>query len=80
MKTFNQYAELVADIYAATPKAVFAAIAVSFANISAEDNLSKARDGVVEEWWLLYLNGIVPQKPPVPQPSTLPTTKGEPHA
>lgn len=54
-------------IYDACPKAVFAAIAVS-ALTCGGDQLEWAAYRVMREWWSLYHNGIVTQKPPFPEP------------
>lgn len=62
MKSKNSYALTLGDLYARTPKAVFAAIAVS-ALTSGGDCISEARARLLEEWKILYDNGIVPQKP-----------------
>lgn len=66
-KTMNEYAvELAAD-YGRTPKAVLAAIAVS-ALTCGGDYLETAQRRVRKEWWALYHTGIVPQRPPFPEP------------
>jgi hypothetical protein len=66
----NDYLPVVQSIFERTPKAVFAAIAVSFANrLDGEDALQ--RDGgtedllraVMEEWDMLHQAGIIPQRP-----------------
>ena len=62
-KVMNGYAEQIHEIYAAVPKAVLAAIAVSFAT-SGGDRIEYATDLVLREWRILHENGIVPQKPP----------------
>ena len=68
-KTRNSYQNLAgADVYADCPKAVWVAIANSFAlqisgNIDVED-FGAIRGLVLEEWRILHDNGIVPQ--PVP--------------
>ncbi len=58
----------VRDLYNAIPKAVWAAIAVSFGTRGG-DLLDEAREIVLREWWVLYQNGIVPQKPCCAEPS-----------
>lgn len=63
IKLSNTYADAVKDIYEDCPKAVFAAIAVSLATCGG-DHLDSAEQLVIEEWQILYDNGIVPQKPP----------------
>ena len=63
-KRGNEYEEaLGGDVYAAIPKAVLGAIAVSLAT-SGGQHMEKARDGILAEWLTLYENGIVPQSPP----------------
>lgn len=64
-KTPNQYADVLDQkLYAACPKAVFAAIAVSYASAGG-DHLNLANENIIREWWTLFDNGIVPQKPPI---------------
>lgn len=50
------------------PKSVWAAIAVSLAGLHCESGVDgPIEDSVArcfEEWWILYHNGIVEQKPP----------------
>lgn len=73
MKAMNDYAaSLSAEFYSKTPKAVFAAIAVSLANQCNEagidaiwDENEQALDALLlAEWTALHNAGIVPQKPP----------------
>lgn len=64
-KVGNAYAAELGDLYNAAPKAVLAAIAVSFATMGG-DEIEQARARVLAEWLTLYRNGIVTQKPPVP--------------
>jgi hypothetical protein len=67
-KLLNEYANsLDADLYEKAPKAVFAAVAVS-ALTCGGDYLNHAHRRVLAEWWALYENGIVPQRPPFPKP------------
>lgn len=48
---------------------VFAALAVSYAILqSGNEDTAGAQDALVAEWWTLYDNGIVPQKPTKPRP------------
>jgi hypothetical protein len=61
----NEYASCLGTLFDRAPKAVLAAIAVSYASV---DHLPLARINVLREWWLLYDNGIVPQRPPEPRP------------
>ena len=56
-------------VYNAAPKAVLAAIAVSFAvHLDGEERLERAAGAVLAEWWALYRAGVVPQKPPLAAP------------
>lgn len=65
MATTNEYARELVQ-YEQTPKAVYAAIALSFAlRLNAEDFIEAERE-VENEWRILHKNGIVPQKPPAP--------------
>lgn len=65
VKIGNEYARMLERDYARTPKAVLAAIAVSFAiHLQDEEDLSKARGQVMAEWAALHAAGIVPQAPP----------------
>lgn len=69
---FNGYQKALShQLFEQCPKSVFAAIAVSYATLNNGDNLDKAEDSILREWWILYRNGIVPQKPPIPEPQTL---------
>ncbi len=70
-KLYNEYADaLGAKFYDRTPKAVFAAIAVSALAKGADGLLardwptSEVQALVLREWAVLHENGIVPQKPP----------------
>ena len=67
-KKLNEYSELTGDLYAKCPKSVFAAIAVSSLTTGG-DYIEIARDAVLGEWWALYDNGIVPQRPTFPRPA-----------
>jgi hypothetical protein len=49
--------------YDQTPKAVIAAIAMSFAILLEEENVEEAKNRILKEWSILHSNGIVPQKP-----------------
>jgi len=62
-KTFNEYAATLGAMYADTPKAVFAAIAVS-ALTSGGDQLKQGKYRIAQEWRTLHDNGIVPQPLP----------------
>ena len=63
MKLSNDYARATGEFYWSTPKAVWAALAVSFALRLNEGDLTKAVAELSEEWSILHRNGIVPQKP-----------------
>ena len=65
-KLFNEYAGcLPSRMYANTPKAVFAALAVSFALRFNEDAVDAVPETLRTEWDVLHLNGIVPQAAPM---------------
>lgn len=59
----NAYADELGAMFDQTPKAVFAALAVSFGT-QGGDFLPEAIKRLVDEWQILHDNGIVPQKPP----------------
>jgi hypothetical protein len=70
-KRSNEYADVVRSIYDRTPKAVFAALAVSL--MACRDNGEGETgdsggdailEALLEEWSILHENGIVPQRPP----------------
>lgn len=63
MKISNEYAKALEELYAKTPKAVFAAIAVSELTNGGE-KLEEAKANILREWDFLYGNGILSQKPP----------------
>ena len=63
MNTTNEYEQALGDLFDKTPKAVFAAIAVS-ALTCGGDHLDQARAEILKEWRILHENGIVAQKPP----------------
>lgn len=70
-KMTNEYADVLGyDLYAKMPKAVLAAIAVSFASLQVEGQGGESLDrdairaAMIEEWTILHSNGIIPQKPP----------------
>jgi hypothetical protein len=58
------------DLYAAIPKAVWAALAVSYASNGGDrvNDTDFLRDAILREWWILHNNGIVPQRPHLPDP------------
>jgi hypothetical protein len=64
VKSFNDYAQRFGPMYARTPKAVFAAIAYSFADRIIANPSADLIEVIKEEWNVLHDNGIVPQKPP----------------
>ena len=66
MKIGNEYASELGDLYARTPKAVLAAVAVSVLTRGGDDldDPDAARARLLDEWRILHLNGIVPQAPP----------------
>lgn len=68
-KTGNEYADLLGPSLDETPKAVLAAVAVSFAHLldldqGSSPNASRVRRAIRKEWKILHENGIVPQRPP----------------
>lgn len=70
-KVYNEYADALGTrFYDQTPKAVFAAIAVSALAKGADGLLTREwppaelQALVLHEWRALHENGIVPQKPP----------------
>jgi len=76
LKRLNEYqGALSSDFYRLCPKAVFAAIAVSLAS-DGGDSLEEAEQNIKSEWWILYQNGIVPQKPFFPEVSAV-VNRGE---
>ena len=69
-KRGNDYAALLGKQYQAMPKALLAAIAVSFAiRLDGEENTERAIQLVLYEWQALYDAGIVTQPPPPMEPS-----------
>lgn len=64
-KLGNDYQATISPrLYARTPKAVFAAIAVSLLSNHGGIEFDAIDAGLVEEWATLNANGIVPQRPP----------------
>lgn len=61
VKVQNSYARAL-PFYSKIPKAVIAAIAVSFASRGGEDMLGMSQ-AILREWEALHANGIVKQKP-----------------
>lgn len=69
-KQMNDYANTISpELYAAIPKAVFAAIAVSpVHNGAAQLKAGQTPDAyLLAEWTALYNNGLVRQKPYAPR-------------
>lgn len=64
----NEYQQALGDIFDKAPKAVLAAIATSALTCGGGE-LDQARDRALREWWVLYEQGIVPQKPTLPKPA-----------
>ena len=64
-KTENGYQQLIDPaLYEKTPKAVFAALVVSFLLNHQNVNQSNIDLDIKREWATLHENGIIPQKPP----------------
>lgn len=67
-KKFNDYADVIDPaLYAATPKAVLAALVVSLMSDGGDrfdDSDFDVNAKIREEWGILHGNGIVPQRPP----------------
>lgn len=61
-KIYNEYADMLGEMYDNIPKAVFAAIAVS-AVTGGDPINNNPKLEILREWTALHLNGIVPQKP-----------------
>jgi hypothetical protein len=63
-KMTNDYMDaLSGELYDKTPKAVFAALAVSLFANDRGIVFSDLDNAILEEWKVLYEQGIVPQKP-----------------
>lgn len=60
----GKYAAAFEKLYASTPKAVFAAVAYSFASLLEEGRQENAVPLFLNEWRVLHQNGIVQQTPP----------------
>lgn len=63
-KIVSEYARAFGENYRRIPKAVFAAIAFSFASRGGDD-FEHGAEAAINEWWVLYENNIVRQKPPI---------------
>lgn len=62
-KTGNEYLAAIGyGFFDDIPKAVWAAIAISFATCGG-DRMDEAQAAIAKEWHTLYKNGIVPQAP-----------------
>lgn len=61
-KTQNDYQKCI-SFYEDCPKAVLAAIAVSYALRQCNEDFEKLNEEILNEWRCLYESGIVPQKP-----------------
>lgn len=60
----NQYVNaLPVGVFDRTPKAVWAAIAISFALCDNDGEFDRTLTAILDEWEALYLNHIVSQKP-----------------
>lgn len=71
MKTSNSYVKAFGRLYASTPKAVFAAVAFSYAGWAIGSEAKTNDEQIARflaEWRTLYDNGIVPQRPPKDSP------------
>lgn len=78
MKLHNDYLkELPSDLYERTPKAVWAALAVSLALRLNEDQFEAVPVALCAEWSSLHQAGVVPQKPPSPERVFGFSTKGD---
>ena len=70
MRRLNEYATAGGGrLFEETPKAVFAAVALSFAMRSGDEEVKPdetvaVRASFLREWAILYRAGIVPQRPP----------------
>lgn len=63
LKIHNVYVERLGALYAVTPKAVLAAIAIS-ALTGGGDRLEVAQERLIAEWAALHTAGIIPQEVP----------------
>jgi len=61
--TNNYQLQLTQEFFDKCPKAVFAALAVSYALRVTNEDFSKVQDELLNEWQCLHSAGIVPQKP-----------------
>lgn len=82
-KLSNQYAGALGRLYDLTPKAVFAAVAYSYATWACGEEAKTSEKVVMrllEEWRVLHENGIVPQKPPTAAPQLMNPRRPRHHA
>ena len=63
-KQQNSYQEMLSlEFYEKCPKAVFAAIAVSFVLNHQGTDSELTEETILKEWGILHQSGIIPQKP-----------------
>ena len=63
-KTENSYQKILsAEFYQKIPKAVLAAIAVSYVINWQGTDQEQAEENILAEWYTLHGQGIIPQKP-----------------
>ena len=68
-KISNEYADVLGrELYSAAPKTIIAAVVVSLFVRDAGCGFDGVQSEFLREWWTLYDNCIVPQKPPFPKP------------
>lgn len=61
----NEYSKLlISDFYSVCPKAVFAAMAVSLMVNHCSHSFDAVTRALLQEWYILHMQGIVPQCPP----------------
>lgn len=63
----NEYQKSLGRTFEVCPKAVLGAAFASLASCGGE-RLRDAENALKAEWWTLYRSGIVPQRPPFPEP------------
>ena len=64
----NDYQQSLGRAFEVCPKAVLGAAFASLASCGGE-RLHDAENALKAEWWTLYHAGIVPQRPPFPEPN-----------
>lgn len=65
MKQTNSYKNMIdPELYRNTPKAVYAAVAVSFLVNHQHETWGTIDSALIDEWKTLHSQGLVPQKPP----------------